>query len=464
MIQFFSIKTRLTLLYMTAFLVVLTLIFTTMSMQIDRELTDRIDGALEREAVFQARRIKEQYGAFFRPGQGISSETANKFTDELDHRFENKDQFALFISGTRVMGSGILKSPPPELISHIVENGEGIHTDEIQSRHYSFLVREYAWGTMIIGMSDDIENAVSDFFLDLLLKTAPVALVLIFMGGFLMAGFAMKPVRKAAEAAEKISISSPGRRMPPYSGKDEFGILIDTLNRMLARIESGVRRIQVFTQDAAHELRTPLTVLRGELEKSYQDEELPEITRLSLERSLERTIQMGQLVDNLLLLVQSDTGDYPLEKRSFRLDHLLSEIQEDLEILTQGRPLAVFLERCDPVSIHGDKALVYRLLLNLCENALKYTEKGSISLTLVDRPVSENVEITITDTGIGIPADQLSHIFDRFHRVDRSRSRSTGGSGLGLSICKWIVEAHGGKIQIESVVSEGTRVGILLPR
>ncbi|MGH7600471.1 MAG: sensor histidine kinase, partial [bacterium] len=244
-------------------------------------------------------------------------------------------------------------------------------------------------------------------------------------------------------------------------GKDEFGTLIATLNRMIARVEEGVKRLQQFTQDAAHELRTPIAILRGDLELAYHDESAPEEMRASLQKMLDRVIVLGRIVDNLLLLAHSDSGNYSLKKSLFRLDAAVQEVFEDLQILADGRALTVYLQAYDELEFLGDELLIRRLLMNLCENAVKFTSQGKIELSL--QKIKTATVFTISDTGEGIPAEDLPHIFDRFYRVDKSRSSASGGSGLGLAICQWIVAAHHGEISLSSSVGAGTTVRVSFP-
>jgi signal transduction histidine kinase len=219
--------------------------------------------------------------------------------------------------------------------------------------------------------------------------------------------------------------------------------------------------VQQFTQDAAHELRTPLTTIRGELELAYQRSALPDDLRASIQKSLDKAILMSKIVDNLMLLAQSDTGNYPIQKSTFRLDELVEDAVDDIKSLVDSRPIKVQLKHCDEINLSADRQLIHRLVLNLCDNAVRFTKRGKIEVSL--RGDEKNVEFVIDDTGIGIPQENLSHIFDRFYRVDKARNRANGGSGLGLSICKWIVDAHGGTISVQSEVSKGTCVRVSLP-
>ncbi|MCZ6818585.1 MAG: HAMP domain-containing sensor histidine kinase, partial [Calditrichaeota bacterium] len=260
----------------------------------------------------------------------------------------------------------------------------------------------------------------------------------------------------------KITMTNLSERLPEYTGKDEFGKLVSTLNRMIARLEEGINRVQQFTQDAAHELRTPLTTLRGELELAYQKNDLSDDLRASIQKSLDKAILMSKIVENLMLLAQSDTGNYPIQKNTFRFDELVKDAVDDMKSLVDSRPIRVRLKHCDEIRLSADRQLIHRLVLNLCDNAVKFTRMGKIEVGL--RSDEKNVEFVIDDTGTGIPQENLPHIFDRFYRVDKARSRSkNGGRGLGLSICKWIVDAHDGKILVDSEVSKGTSVMVSLP-
>ncbi|MGH7456514.1 MAG: sensor histidine kinase, partial [bacterium] len=329
--------------------------------------------------------------------------------------------------------------------------------------HYRVRLFKRGWGIAAVGILNERIFEVAEEAGQILVWLVPLAMLFAIAGGWLLAKLAMRPVVAAARTAESISLANLKARLPTYSGKDEFGALVSTLNRMIARLEEGVKRLQQFTQDAAHELRTPLTILRGDLELAYQDENAGEETRAWLQKILDRVIALGQIVDELMLLARSDSGDYPIHKTPFRLDVVVKEIFEDLQILAEGRPLAVHLQNGEAVEFFGDELLMRRLLLNLCDNALKYTSQGNIELSL--KKVDTQIELAVSDTGNGIPAEDLPHIFDRFYRVDKARSSGAAGasSGLGLAICQWIVSAHGGKIKVTSELRKGTTVRVSLP-
>ena len=384
--------------------------------------------------------------------------------EELEERFGMKRQFALLCFhryGEKVFFSGGMKNIDQLVPAEFLELRTGAYNLKIAGNRYRVHVFQRGWGAVALGLENETIFKVEERAAKTLVWLVPSALILAIAGGWLMAKLALRPVVAAAYTADSISLTNLKERLPAYSGKDEFGALVATLNRMIARLEEGVKRLQQFTQDAAHELRTPLTILRGDLELAYQDDGAAEETHAWLHKVLDRVIALGQIVDNLMLLARSDSGNYPMHKATFRLDVAVKEIYEDVQILAEGRPIAVHLRNGQAVEYFGDELLIRRLLLNLCDNALKYTAQGKIELSV--KKVDSNIALAVSDTGKGIPAEDLPRIFDRFYRVDKARASETGGSGLGLAICEWIVSAHRGTINVISEVPKGTTVRVTLP-
>ena len=388
----------------------------------------------------------------------------DEFLEELNEIYQYKHQFVILSLDTNT-GHRVYSVGEANTIHFLSPGGflarkDGFYNQHIQGQFYRIYMKRKDWGHVVLGRENQIFFTVLDEFKKMLFIGIPAILVLVFFSGHFLARRVMRPVVLAAEAAEKITLTNIGSQLSDYDKKDEFGILVTTLNNMIQRLEQGITQIQQFTQDAAHELRTPLTILRGELELLYQQPDLSKEKTIAVQKSLDRTILLNKIVDDLMLLTQTDNRRYQLQKVAFQLDEIIQETVEDIKTLGEGRPIDIQFIHCDPVVFDGDEQLIRRLLLNLSDNALKYTEKGHIHLSLENR--NENVEIKIADTGIGIPEEDLPHIFDRFYRVDKARTTTKGGSGLGLSISKWIVEAHCGKIMIDSTVSQGTVVTVLL--
>ncbi|MFQ6041967.1 MAG: sensor histidine kinase, partial [Candidatus Poribacteria bacterium] len=214
--------------------------------------------------------------------------------------------------------------------------------------------------------------------------------------------------------------------------------------------------------DASHELRTPLTVMRGQTEVTLRRKRPDEEYRQVLESNLEEMEWMSRIVENLLTLSRADAGEIQLEVRPVQLEQLLSDAYEECKALALSKNIEVFLDKAEEVAVPGDELKLRQLLLNLIDNAVKYTpEGGRVRLSL--KKDGKFARLQVTDTGIGISQEDLPRIFDRFFRVDKARSREMGGSGLGLSIVQWIINAHQGRIEVDSKLGEGSCFTVWLP-
>lgn len=459
-----TIRGRLTIWFTLAFCAALLLVVGVLALELYHELNSEIHKALRTEENWITMMGEHEFSDSL-IAQGISFDTlATNMNHEMDERYGLKRQFALMATKHnpgKIYFSGGVKNVDRLLPFGFLQRLVGNYNITLAGDHYRVRLFRRDWGVVAVGVENETIFEVAERAGKILIWVVPLAILLAIAGGWLMAKLALRPVVAAARTAESISLENLHERLPAYSGKDEFGALVATLNRMIARLEQGVKRLQQFTQDAAHELRTPLTILRGEVELAYQDENTAEEKRAWLQKVLDRIIAFGQIVDNLMLLARSDSGDYPIHKKPFRLDVAVKEIFEDLQILAEGRPIAVQLENGQAVEFYGDEWLTRRLLLNLCDNALNCTSQGKIELSL--KKIDSKIEIAISDTGKGIPAEDLPHIFDRFYRVDKARASNTGGSGLGLAISQWIVLVHGGKIEVTSKTGKGTIVRVSLP-
>ncbi|MGI8475562.1 MAG: sensor histidine kinase [Thermomicrobiales bacterium] len=280
-------------------------------------------------------------------------------------------------------------------------------------------------------------------------------------GGWLLARDALRPVDQMTRAAASIGEAADfSRRLPEPEQRDEIGRLAHTFNEMLGQLAAAFGAQQQFLADASHELRTPLTAIRARLENAIRAPDPEPAQREATLRAITSEVdRMGRLVDSLLTLARSDAGE-----RAAHLPVPLDAVA--LDVYHHARPLAggvrLLFGEFQPVDVVGDPDRLKQLLLNLVDNALAYTpEGGTVTLDLVKTP--GEATIRVGDTGAGIPAENLPRIFERFYRVDASRSGRTGGSGLGLAICKEVAEAHGGRIAVESRVGEGTTFTVTLP-
>ena len=295
-----------------------------------------------------------------------------------------------------------------------------------------------------------------------LLVTVPVALMAALAGGWFLARRALRPVEAITLAAQRIAAGDLTQRLTVPPSSDEVGRLAVTFNEMIARLEASFRQIRQFTTDASHELRTPLTVMKGETELALRRPRSAEDYQRVLESSLEEIDRMTRIVDELLFLSRADLGEVKLESIPVRLDTLVEDIHRQATLLGQEQDVQVTLGTVTPATVRGDELRLRELLLNLVDNAIKYSRPGGkVEISLVTEGTI--ARLSVLDHGIGIPPDAQARIFDRFYRTDAARAHAKKGTGLGLSICKWIAEAHHGRIEVQSTEGEGSRFTVVLP-
>ena len=292
----------------------------------------------------------------------------------------------------------------------------------------------------------------------------PLALLLGSYGGLVLANQALRPVDQLTRAAEHISASDLTERVPVSDQNDELGRLATTFNAMISRLQAAFERQKQFTSDASHEMRTPLAVMRGEIELALRRERPPEEYRRTLTSNLEEILRLARLVEDLLMLARADAGKVELRCAPLELRKLCADMTDYIEPLAEQRHQTLRYTASDTtVTIHADQQRIKQLLLNLLDNAIKYTAEGG-TITLSLKAENDYAVLAVTDTGRGIPAEDLPHVFERFFRRSaKTADRTASGSGLGLSIVKWIVDAHDGQITARSQVNEGTTFETRLP-
>ena len=296
------------------------------------------------------------------------------------------------------------------------------------------------------------------------LVVGPFAIFWLCLGCWLLAERLIAPVLEVTEAAQGITADHLSRRLPLGNHQDELTQMVACLNQMLDRLEKSFRRIRQFSGDASHELRTPLTILRGETEVTLRWAKSPEEFRDMLRSNMEEIDRMERIIESLLTLAKSEVGELTLEMKSLSLSDMVQELYLQSRLLCEAKRIEVqlLLDVDQEIRIRGDELRLRQMFLNLISNAIKYTpEDGHLEIALA---MGDNfARVDINDSGIGIPAEHLPHIFDRFYRVDKARNRMDGGTGLGLAIVKWIAEAHGGGITVRSEVGKGSSFSVRLP-
>ena len=295
----------------------------------------------------------------------------------------------------------------------------------------------------------DIQDTLQRLLLTLLIAS-PVLLLVAAVSGYLLAAKALQPIDTMTRMARHISAEDLSLRLN-LSGDDELGRLASTFDDMLERLQDSFRREKQFTADASHELRTPLAAMQAILSVTRQRRRSPEEYEQALDDLTEETDRLRQLTETLLALARTDLHPTQLYE-TIDLSQLLGDIAESMRPLAESRGLQLVLQNLDPCEIQGDRDGIIRVLINLVDNAIKYTEHGQVSLSCGQN--DHWVWVEIKDTGIGIAEEHLPHIFERFYRIEQSRSQP--GTGLGLALTKQIVEMHGGRITVSSTPGAGT--------
>ena len=489
-----SIRARMTLWY-TGILAATVLVLGSVAYGLlMRGLWNEVDGTLERVARAAAQAAQQTETDFVPPDMNdllrrfYGPNFANRFYQFLDPRGEVDPRMP------RERGAPLAVSP--EALKNAAEGYGTFETIQTGGAHpvrvFTFpivakgrMIKVLQVGTSLEGLLRERQN-----FLWALATLAPLGLILAGGGGWLLARRVLRPVDQMTQAARRIGAERLAERLEGAETDDELGRLARTLNEMLARLEAGFAQIRRFSADASHELRTPLTILKGEIEVALRSARAPAEYERVLASALEEVERMARLVDDLLMLSRADAGALRWEKGPVELDRLVEDVAKQGEVLGRGRAIQVSIASLEPLIVHGDEPRLRQLLLNLVDNAVKYTPQGGrVTLSLrpakgapsgqagpqpsgspdppisssVSRSPSEWAEIAVADTGVGIPPEALPRIFERFYRVDDARSREAGGTGLGLCIAKTIAEAHEGRIEVESVPGVGSTFTVRLP-
>ncbi|HUX68334.1 MAG TPA: ATP-binding protein [Terriglobales bacterium] len=312
-------------------------------------------------------------------------------------------------------------------------------------------------------------NDAQDTFLWVMLMLLPVTVVLSAVGGSVMAKRTLKPVTDMTHAAQTISASNLSQRLPTRGRKDELDELAETFNAMIARLQQSFDKMNEFAANVSHELRTPLQAMQGETELALIARAPLAECRRVLESNLEEIDRLNRMIRNLLVLAQADAGEMRPRLEPMDLNELVRDLVEQMRVVAQARGVELRADTSAPVALRADSLRVRQMVLNLIDNAVKYTPAGGRIEVRVDRVAAgthAQARVQVRDTGVGIAADDLPFIFDRFYRADKSRTRGVAGEdgcGLGLPIVKWVAETHGGSVEVSSLPGQGSSFVVHLP-
>jgi heavy metal sensor kinase len=291
----------------------------------------------------------------------------------------------------------------------------------------------------------------------------PLMLLIAGLAGSFLAKKSLAPVAAMTEQAETINANNLHERLSVSHPHDELGRLANVFNALLARVHRSFAGLREFTADASHELRTPLAIIRGEADVALSQPR----TTLEYQETLaivrDEARRLSRIVDDMLALARADAGAHPLQREELYLNDLIEECCRAVQTLAVSKNILVQCDSLPDIEFCGDEELLRRMILNLLDNAIKYTPiGGSVRIELSE--TLTHIKLSVIDNGIGIPAEAAAQVFDRFYRVDKARSRAEGGSGLGLPIVKWVAEAHQGTVRLESRPNSGSEFIVELPR
>ena len=404
--------------------------------------------------------------------RGIISEDAPRGLAALEDEFH---EFAVG-QGARgrlivadAAGHILFTSPGMESVSGPASKRKkyGAFNDKIAGEHFRVMqdsldVAKSRYDVTVATSTKELSEALERFRHALYLAV-PFFLLLAALGGYWMSRCALAPVDEITQSARKIGAQNLAIRLAVPQTGDELERLANTLNEMLSRLDAAFRRITQFTADASHELRTPVSVMRTSAELALRKPRTDTEYREALSQILQESEKVSRLIEQLLVLARADSGPATITTGRTNLNDILERAWRQARVLAEAKHLKFeeFISAA-AVWVRGDPASLERLFLILLDNAVKYTPaEGRIELRLA---TDDGFAVTeIHDTGIGIAPEDIAHIFDRFYRADRARSRETGGTGLGLAIGRWIVDAHGGEIHVHSEPSKGSTFQVRLP-
>jgi len=301
---------------------------------------------------------------------------------------------------------------------------------------------------------------------DILAYVVPIALMLAGVGGWFLARQSLSPVAAMADRARKMSAENLSGRLPVANPRDELGRLAETVNDLLGRLEASITAQRQFMADASHELRTPVATTRTAANVALQQQHREELEyRETLTIIEQQAVRLSRIVDDMFTLARADAGTYPVRQTPMYLDEVVDEVVKAARVLASTRDVSIEAATIPSATLTGDEELVRRLIVNLLDNAIRYTPAGSTVRVDLEQ-ASGGYALSISDHGPGIPADVQPHIFERFYRADAARARrdgADGGAGLGLALARWIAEAHGGHLTLVRSSETGTTFTAFLP-
>jgi heavy metal sensor kinase len=451
-----SIRVRLTGWYTVVLFLMLVVYATATFIAVRHEFLEQLDDQLHDD-------FETAEGLLAPTGDGRVAWSGERHHDPNNDEDRGSDVW--FVSGEPIYRSDATAALP--LVA--------LDATDAQPRYASMVAEGHRWrtlaGTSLVGgravvlrVSRSEERLRGQLWevLTVLVLGLPLVVVLAGVGGYVLARRALTPLDQLASEARRITAERLHERLSVPNQHDEIGRLAAVINDTFARLESSFEQLRRFTADASHELRTPLSVIRGIGEAGLGETRTPAEYKEAMGSMLEEVDRLTNLVDTLLRLSHGDAGTVRLSREAIDLGQLTRDVVSSLGILAEERNQRLTVEDTDGVSVSADRLVLREAITNVVDNAIKYSPQGSTIDIRVHADTSHAV-LAVADEGPGITPEHRERIFDRFFRVDESRSRDDGGTGLGLAIAKWAVEVNGGHISVEGGVNGGSVFRIVVP-
>lgn len=457
--MFKSIRTRLTLWYLLVFGSLLVGFSTYIDSSLSSDLRKQFDASLLRSAWATATYFSE-FVERKNVAQGAHETILEAKQDQLSaaiyHDNEllaaSSDDITTAIAGAKLLLGAEQRSSPAFV------------TDTKLNKRLvvlPFQAEGGAYTIVLLGSLDELGGQIGRMR-SIILFGLPAALLFAAAGGLLVARKSLEPVVTISEQAERISAKNLYERLSVSNPNDEIGRLAGIFNAMLARLDTSFRVMREFVADASHELRTPLAIVQGEADVTLSREKTVYEYREALTIIRGQTKRMARIVNDMLSLARADAGEQHLRLEELYLNDLVEDCCQAAQALADPKGVRLTWDAGEDISFRGDEELLKRMAVNLLDNAIHYTQPGgavSVKLTCEQ----SLARLVISDTGIGIPPDCVGRVFDRFYRVDKSRTRAEGGSGLGLSIARLAAESHHGSVDVVSQPGQGSTFTVWLP-
>jgi two-component system, OmpR family, sensor kinase len=433
-----SFRAQLTALYLAFFSLLFLLFSLFLYSELSQSLIARLDDTLASEADTAAGLFPDELQEM----KGDALAAAREVVGEM----KVHDHFLAIREGSRVLAANPQAAPDPR---------DRTATRTVQAAGHTYQIE--------VAASLDAIHAELAVVRRAIFIALPLILALAGLGGYGLATRSLRPLGLMAQQAHRITGSNLETRIEIDNAAEELAVLVTSFNELLSRLDQSFATMRRFVADASHELRTPISVIRGEADVALSQERTPAEYRESLAVTLDEARRLSRLVDDLLNLARADAGHVVLQTHDFYLNELLAECCRSVQGLANTRGLTLECHAGHDLQFTGDEQLLRRLVINLLDNAIRYTPSGG-KVTAVLEAAETGVQLRVSDTGIGIAPADAARVFERFYRAGEARNRQDGGFGLGLAIVRWIAESHRGTVECASNPGHGSAFTVTLPK